>query len=856
MPTMRFCSIALLLLLATGITLAAENQSTDPATAGVEELWFDPWTLEKSDTVSLELPTLTTISANQAVPFTLRVSTSVPYQNTYASLRVYDSKKEVVEELQTTANLRSGLNEFHFDWHGSSLQPGLYDLIFEVDYSDAFPSLSASTVLRRISSATLLQELNRFSVELTDLTANIENLQKSMAEAATSSGQPMPYLEQRKNMLQRALDQGQQALHNADWKTCSRNVEYLQSALPALEAALTFSGNQPDFHGMPAYSLSTARLSNSGFNTSEAPLFLFGLSLPSPDSSDWHASGIEEEAARLRHHGLNFFVLNCPITLDSSEVAGLVARASGASEKEDLLWALQFQQEETLGKLMDVQPLLLEPGFVNLAHDEFNSAYRDQVSSTVRQLENNQNRLVAVSLAENPRFHYDREEVRQGFVSAIQEKYPDRMTLNRLWHAKLATYDEISIWGDSEEHHYHSQRAYQYEWQIFHRSLITKFFTDFKEALTSQTTGIPLTVTLAESAFSPGETRHAAGREDMATLMDLQACTVNFTPGTGVYALNYPVANAYFTLMRSHEPDKAILNLRGDIDVSSLRSAGERRAFVTAALWESVMSGANGFALTHDSSVLLWPDAYEAFVQSALDINRLSSIVSAFQQDSPKIGILFSEAAKIMDDGIPHLESVRFAFEGSSFAGFAIQYLTETQILKNALENLKVLVMPETMAISDEAFEQIDAYVEAGGMVARVGTPIPYNESGISRSDVIRTSPNTVLVRGMNLPTEYLHAMDAVLDRGQLPLIPRPVNAFGYPLEGVRSRYVRLNGVDYLYIINLRHTPATVHITGGADRGRDLILSREVSFPRVMESLETLLIQLDSPAPATNIPAQ
>jgi hypothetical protein len=166
------------------------------------------------------------------------------------------------------------------------------------------------------------------------------------------------------------------------------------------------------------------------------------------------------------------------------------------------------------------------------------------------------------------------------------------------------------------------------------------------------------------------------------------------------------------------------------------------------------------------------------------------------------------------------------------------------------------LVMPETMAISDEAFEQIDAYVEAGGMVARVGTPIPYNESGISRSDVIRTSPNTVLVRGMNLPTEYLHAMDAVLDRGQLPLIPRPVNAFGYPLEGVRSRYVRLNGVDYLYIINLRHTPATVHITGGADRGRDLILSREVSFPRVMESLETLLIQLDSPAPATNIPAQ
>ncbi|HPX85443.1 MAG TPA: beta-galactosidase [Candidatus Hydrogenedentes bacterium] len=851
MPTARSLRFAILpLLFLSGVLCASALPATADTAASLEEIWFDSWTVEKSNTVTIDLPVLPSVPAADNIDLGISIAATVPYQKTAVILQVRDVQNNLAQRLESIADLRQGLNDFRFEWSGLSLTPGRYTLSIQVDYSDAFPPLSAHTCMRRISSEAWQQKLAQSIETLSKLEQQSTALSEGIAKKQRQAQVTAPYLNLGVQTAHRAIEAAKDALQQSNWSVVSRNMEYLETALPSLQAALVFSTQRPELCMTETTDHLTCELRQGGFYCSDKALFLFGLGLPNPETTTEEQAFLENQAALLSRYNLNFLVLNCPITLDKSQIASLLDRAASAAEHEQLFWALQFQQDEDVEKLMDVQPAIINPGFVNLAHVDFNKAYRDQLLAAMPHLQNRSGRIAAVSLADNPRFHYDGEEVRQAFINTIKEKHPDRMTLNRLWHAKLASYDEISIWENPKEHSYHNQRAYQYEWQTFHRSLIADFFSQFKQSLSSLAPKIPLTLTQPDTAFLPGETRSTAGRSDMSEIMDLQACTVRFEPGDGVYALNYPIPNAYLTLMRSYQPDKALLPLKGDIDVSTIKESEMRVRIVTAALWESVISGASGFVLAHDSSVFDYPDAFEAFVRSTMDINRLGNIVVAFQQDTPEIGILFSEAAKIMDDGVPHLESARFAFEGSSFSGYPIHYLTEGQILKGGLDKLKVLIMPETMAISDEAFLKIDAYVEAGGMVARVGTPIPYNESGISRNDVIRTSPNTVLVRGMNLPTEYLHAMDAVLDRGKLPLIPRPINAHGYPLEGVRSRYVRIQNQEYLYIINLRRAPVGVHITGASEGGRDLILARDVEFPREMEPLEVMLVQLDSPAPA------
>jgi hypothetical protein len=174
-----------------------------------------------------------------------------------------------------------------------------------------------------------------------------------------------------------------------------------------------------------------------------------------------------------------------------------------------------------------------------------------------------------------------------------------------------------------------------------------------------------------------------------------------------------------------------------------------------------------------------------------------------------------------------------------------VRYITEEQCVNGALDGLKILVLPNTPALGDGAFQKIAEFVEAGGTVARTGTPIPYNERGFSRGDLIRNTGNTVLVRGLNLPTEYLHAMDAATVLGALPQIPRAITVQGYPVEGVKTRYVEYEGGYYIYMLNIRKEPVSVALATQVNRGRDLIQGQDVEFPATLEPLMPRLIKLE-----------
>jgi hypothetical protein len=121
---------------------------------------------------------------------------------------------------------------------------------------------------------------------------------------------------------------------------------------------------------------------------------------------------------------------------------------------------------------------------------------------------------------------------------------------------------------------------------------------------------------------------------------------------------------------------------------------------------------------------------------------------------------------------------------------------------------------------------------------------------------VVRNTGTTVLVRGMNLPTEYLHAMDAMNDRGALPRIPRSINAFGFPLEGVKSRYVEVDGQPYLYIVNLRKQPIECNLAGSMQTGTNVLDRQAVSFPRTLQPLKPMLIALDKDSNSVTVAAQ
>lgn len=810
------------------LVVAAPAPADTPA---FEQLWFGPVRCESPTALSLILDYPDTASAAEMIQVQVVIDARIPYEATRVRLTVDNAVHRAQHEAEIVADLYRGRNEFTFNWSGEALAPGEYALVVTVDYADNVAPARCVAPFNKVSAVHWADKLARSEARLARLAERLE--------ALAASGTPAPYMELRLRIAEDAREAALAAKQAGAWDLLDRNVAYVQYAAATLEAGLTFSNSTRElFLPYEQASLANIEVRDGGLYADGVPVFLYGAAI--------NGDGDAFKAAldRLSRYGMNFCVATLPMGRDEAEIDQALDVVLRAAASARAAVAVQFAQDDVVGPIMDQWPDLLEPGFANMAHEQYRNVYVTRVARLAAAL-SGRPFVLGASIARNPAFKYAGESVRLRFVEQVTDRYPDRIDLNRLWRSHLADYDEITIWGDHPEHAYQNRRAYQYEWQSFHRELITHFFAEVKQELARTAPDVPIMLTLPDTVFAPGETRYMPNREHMAAMMDINACTAAAYLGSELYAMGFPNPNAYYTLLRSYARAKPVVNLGAEIDLRDTTTAGARYALTRTVVWEAAMSGVNGLALNQDAALFEYPEAVEAFASAAMDVNRLGRIVRAFQQAPASIAILFSEASKIMDDGVPHLDSTRYAFEGGSFAGFALRFMTEAQIEAGGLHNTKVLILPETLAVSDETFQQISRYVEDGGMVARVGTPIPYNERGHSRGDVIRATANTVLVRGMNLPTEYLHALDAALVEGVLPQIARPVNPFGYPLEGVRSRFVEFENEQYLYIINLRQRPINCYLTGVTNTGRDLLQGRDVVFPRRIQPLEPMLVRLD-----------
>ncbi|MBN2308949.1 MAG: hypothetical protein JXR94_08270, partial [Candidatus Hydrogenedentes bacterium] len=335
-------------------------------------------------------------------------------------------------------------------------------------------------------------------------------------------------------------------------------------------------------------------------------------------------------------------------------------------------------------------------------------------------------------------------------------------------------------------------------------------------------------------------------REALAGVLDVNGCTT----------MDGADAFVHHALLRSLAPDKPVFNTAERLIPPVSIQGADAFAYVHARLWEGAMAGLNGcltplgapYAPGRESDGLLsHPECLDGFATACMDLNRLAPIVSAFQRAPANVAVLWSNSSKIRDDGDPYLDSVKCAFTGCSWFGYGVRFVSERQCEEGALDAVDVFIIPKTIALTDAAFAAIDAYIQAGGVTVRAGSFIPYNERGASRQGVLSSTTRAILVRGADSPLNYLHGMDAAYEMGALEPVPRSVNAHGYPLEGVRSRFALADGAPFLYLVNLRSTPVTVYLDGPYCSGRDLIGARWVGFPTVVEPNDPMLIRLDAP---------
>ncbi len=843
--SVRTVSAVVVLMILGGAAVLFTGMTGAGAAEPYEVVWTHPSTYIQSDKVSLELVAEPSYPATSPVKFNYLINCDLAFENVNADFRIVGiDGKDVIYKSTATYNLKNGENKCSFDWNPASCASGDYKAVLSVYYISKKDPVTCTTPLERMSSNALEGDATALDGQLAETAKRVD--------ALAQSPENYPYMRARLSLAGDALIAAYANIAAAKWVEADHGLDYVRQAIKTLDAGLVFAKSAPELAPTPPKTTGRVVPQGAGLAADGAPVALVGGVL---DLAKEDAPG---RLARMASLGMNFAVLPlddfpavAAAPFDEAVIRAALDPVLNVAAEKGMAVVLQLSQDALGHAIQEKSPDVLAPGFVTLSHPAVRAALESHVKAVGTAIAGRET-VMGISLAETPAFKFDGDSVREQFVNRVRAQYPDRQDLNRVWHAHLADYDEITIWGDNAPHAYQNQRSYQFDWQSFHTQLVDEELSGLRAAAGAACPGLAIMVTMPGTAFEKGETKYAPDRELTARLMDINGCAVSAgSTDKRPYAIDYPRAAIDYVLQSSYSPQKPVLNLNAGINPGDNADPQRCYGVVRAVLWEALISGASGLAVSADSPVYTRPEAMEALVVTALDARRLAGIIRAFAQAPADVEVLFSESSKIMDNGEPHLQSVRYAYEGSSFSGYNVRFATERDIANGALDNAKALVMPETPATTDAAFKKMDEFVAKGGAVTRVGTPIPYNERGKSRTDVIRTTGNTVFVKGMNLPTEYLHAMDTSIVRTALPSIPRPVNSSGYPLEGVHTRNVVIDGVAYLYVVNLRPVPVPCQLVGGTSSGRDLIQGRDIAFPRVLTPLEPMLIRLDSTTHST-----
>ena len=816
-----------------------------PAGSFSEEVWFDAGYAQDAKQVQVKAAGNHLPEDGNLLRFVLHIDSDIRFRDVYIFMTIRDAAGNTQAEGHLRMDLYPGDNECVIQWDASGLEPARYTASFRVNYTTLDAAALYTLPFVKVSRAEMQRKLN----ELETLHTAIAN----QLDSSRDSSGVYPYFQIKLALIEEFVPLARTLVDQQVWREAYPLLNRLTHTANSINAEYVFSSLSPErLQARSDVDVSQARVEANELMLGQTPIFLLGAR---------HALDEVETLKRLKRFGLQLAVPEIPPGRSMAgpnaprPVQQAIQDYLRTAESLNLAVIPQLDSRIPEGWMLDRWPDLMTEGFLNHAHPVYQALFKDHLSQVLPVLGQSP-QVIAASLLDEARYKFDTERIRQLFIEHIRSRYPDRMELNANWRGHLASHDEITIWGDHPDHGYQNRRAYQYDWQQFHRRFIESHVGDLLEQSRSHAPRIHYVLPQSATAFELGETRFNLDRETLSRRMPINSLATQSRPRSGVYAYDFPGASIHYALQQSFNPQSMMVDLNAEIQDTAAMDSEQAYRFVNSLVWEGAIAGLNAMAIDAKSEVWRQPETLEALAVANYDINRLAPIVGAFHNAPTDVGILFSGSSKIFDDGLQHLSSAWNAFEGSSFAGYTVRFLTESQIQEGVLDDIKILILPETPALENETFDKIHQYILDGGAICRAGTPIPYTPHGQSRTEVLPSSGKTVLVRGTNQSTEYLHAMDAAIILGALPVIARPTNAHGYPLEGVKTRLVHHEGESYLYVLNVRKDPVVSHLAGNLHSGRDLIRGRDVKFPMKLDSLDPMLIRLEQPVYELQMTAQ
>ncbi len=803
------------------------GETTDDSTPDRLCIYFGEPQYTSGRKVSLEIMVGQTYREGDSVSFVGTITSSDEYENCLVRLEIQDEKKEKsLFEGQIPVNLKESDQTIRFDWKAEGLTPGKYVAQLKITRLGSQELAACSLPIYALSKS-------QIGNVIAEAESQLGLLQNHLNRISENSGSPA-YAAAQSALAADTLAAAQKAFNAENLAEADVLSRLAIRLCGKFRADLTFSGftSSKYLPGEPLTIETQIEPRNGNFMIMENPIYLLGFSRID-----------DAEICTLSKYGLNVAVGDVP-TSAPGKARGFLDVCAKCNVRGVLnLYADQpgIVPVEPFSHIEDVAASLSAYGKNALAHPI----------------------LVGISLAKMPRAQFMGEDFKRGFMEYVASLYGEIGEVNAVWRSRLFRFDEIVLAHKGLDlpnlPNYTRHTAYQYDLQTYNSLMMEKHLKKLRETSAKLLPDIPFLVTSEDDVFSPGESAWGLDRELLARDFDILGCATSTQKQNGELRVSYPRPAVYYALMQSLAPEKTVMDIEMRFWVNPAPLAESRYEQVYTAIWNAFVAGADGLAIQlmslRDGKPLsplkgAFFDCVDAVATAALDVNRLAPYIAVLQSAEPEVVILWSLPARLSEDEQSYLRTLQNAYEGASYFGLPVGFVTERQCIEGVLTKARVLIVPDATNVFDETFAAVQNFVESGGCIIRMGRTMTHDQHGRGRRSVLDTNRNTLLIRGDGLPRHYLGALDEVSNRAAFPAIPRTVNEFGYPLEGVVNRAVRFKDDSYLlYVVNLRHEPVYVCLAGkSAAAGKDLISGRQIDFPVQIPPCEPMLIQFDASA--------
>lgn len=826
--------LGLVLVLVAHPTTATADEATllpvehfvGPATAGV---WIQPLTSEPGRYAEIEVAARAAQPWSEPIEISGVFRSSVMHPRVALELRVTDADGVLMARASLALAAEVGSNPFSFAILPEVLPSGRYEATILAVGNEYQLLADAIVTIQKLDGRELGRALDAVQQAVNALEAHLDS--------RGGIGQ-FPYQRMRIETVEQLLPTARRMLSDHSLRRADDAIRYMEETLNSVRATLTFgtdaAGKPDSVTQRPDMTTVTPR--HGAFYADDTPVFLMGF-----------AGGLElgQNLPVLSRLGLNHAL----VALDPD--SGLDPRATRFLDDARQANMAVTVHLSTGASRATADQHTLWPDTARMYPSELDPAF----ASILAQLQR-QPAVHAVGLANRPVVRFRGEEARHAFIEYLRGTYPTQYDLNRSWKMRLRAFDEVQIMPASD------RIAYQHDWQTFTRLAGARYAAGRIQMAQAEAPSLPMFLTYDGGLLKPGEEGANLDYEALGAYLPVTGVTSRLSAAHERYALDFPGHVLPYAILRSLVPDRPLLDTELRIDLEGVGDAPIAHtiaeSLVHAGVWDAAVEGLNGVALwawsravvsetraEANGALVKQLGALEGLARASLDLNRLAPIVVALQQARADVAILYSFEGLLRPEAAEYTESLRNAYEGVSFGGRPVRFMTERQAAAGELDGVHVLVLPRVRTLTDEAFAAVAEYIENGGIVIRTPNQIPYDGRGHSRRQVIASTLETILVRGLDTPAAYFHAIESAYATGRLPEVPRPSNEYGYLLQGVKSRYVEHDGETYLYLVNLRQNAVATGLNGAYRGGYDLIQGREVTFPTVLKPLDPMLLRLE-----------